>query len=125
MHLWEIDHPYYCNDGNYFASGNDQPTCHYKTFGEFIEAEGDSDFDLNLIFRWDWQEGEDYGLPTVKEDQDVYYRNGRLCIYWMGQRKGLYRWTTIEVCRADESDIIKFLKPRWNHMRKLWEGISS
>ncbi len=31
MKLWEAEHPYYCNEGNYYASGNDQPSARYKS----------------------------------------------------------------------------------------------
>jgi hypothetical protein len=54
----------------------------------------------------------------------VNYRNGLLCLYYLGQRKGLYQWMTIEVCRADEPSVIEFLRPLWEHMRELWAGIS-
>ena len=130
-HLWEIKHNYYCNEGNYFAAGNDQPTKHYKSWSDFMEEFGDCDFDYNLLFRWDWEEcpddeddnynGEEGGK---KFNGDINYRNGVFKVFWMGQRKGLYQWTTIEVCRADESEIKKFLLPRWEHLKKLWEGIS-
>lgn len=122
-HLWEIDHPYYCSDSNYYATGDAQPTSSYKSWAEFIEAEGDADFDMNLVFRWDWNEGEDHDLQAF--NGDVNYRNGILMIRWMGQRKGLYRWSTIEVCRADEAAVRLFLQPRWKHMKLLWEGIST
>src|SRR5262245_10682679 len=110
-HLWEIDHAYYCNRGNYFASGGEQPVSCFKSFGEFIGAWGDADFDYNLLFRFDWLEGEDHDLP--KFNGDVNYRNGLLMIFWMGQRKGIYQWSEIEVCRADEPAVIEFLRPRF------------
>lgn len=116
-HLWEIDHPYYCNEGNYFTS-----TCvhdEHKTWADFYSAYSNADFDLNLLFRFDWTEDEDAPF-----NGDKYYRNGILKIFWMGQRKGIYRYSTVEVCRADEPAVIEFLKPRWDHMRHLWEGVS-
>ncbi len=118
-HLWEVDHPYYCSDSNYYS--ND---CYrrFKTWAEFFEEFGNCDFDYNLPFRWDWNEGSDHELPDYSGDD--YYRNGLLQISWMGQRKGLYFVSAIEVCRADEAEVIKFLKPRWEHMRQLWEPIA-
>lgn len=121
-HLWEIDHPYYCNEGNYFASNGDISDNHFKSWADFIEENADADFDMNLIFRFDWVEGEDHELAPFSGDEN--YRNGILKIFWMGQRKGLYRWSTVQVCRADEAAVIEFLKPRWEHMKLLWEGIS-
>lgn len=121
-HLWEADHAYYCNDGNYFASGNNQPGGHYKSWAEFHEEFGDADMDYNLLFRWDWREGEDHNLPPYNGDD--YYRNGHLMVCWMGQRKGLYRWDIVEVCRADEPAVIEFLRPRWEYLKALWEPLT-
>lgn len=117
--LWEVKHPYYCNLGNYYS--NDCGS-EYKSWDEFLAEEGDSDFDYNLLFRFDWKEGEDWGAGEYTGDD--YYRNGRLELFWMGQRKGAYRFTTVEVCRADEAYVIDFLKPRWDYMRALWEPLS-
>lgn len=55
---------------------------------------------------------------------DVNYRNGLLKIFWMGQRKGLYQYSLVEVCRADEADVIGFLRPRWEYLKALWEPVS-
>lgn len=115
QHLWEIKHPYYCNDGNYFARESTETK--YASWADFLAEEGDSDFDMNLVFRWDWRkadpEEKDWGNPTDE-----------LKLYWMGQRKGLYRYSTIEVTDADESAIKAWLTQRWNHMMRLWEGVS-
>lgn len=118
--LWEVKHPYYCNLGNYYSN---EPGAEHKSWAEFIEENGDSDFDMNLVFRFDWrEEDEETGDNNYKGDPN--YRNGKLEIFWMGQRKGLYRFTVVEVCRADEPKVLKFLKPRWEHMKKLWEPLS-
>lgn len=117
-HLWEIEHDYYCNQGNYFA--NDCRDSH-GSWAEFMEEYADSDFDMNLVFRFDWYEG-DFGGSEFNGDPN--YRNGCLFIFWMGQRNGLYRYSEVQVCRADEPAVIEFLRPRWEHMRKLWEPIS-
>jgi hypothetical protein len=54
-HLWEVDHSYYMNEGNYFQSGMHTE---YKRWGEFIEEWGEyTDLDLNYVVRWDWHEG--------------------------------------------------------------------
>ena len=116
-HLWEIDHPYYCNEGNYYAR---ESVCdEYKRWQDFLSEYNDADFDMNLVFRFDWFEEE--GSYTGDDN----YRNGVLKVFWMGQRKGLYRYSTVDVCRADEASVIEFLKPRWEHMRLLWEPISN
>lgn len=118
-HLWEVEHRYYCSENNYFARGDEQPTARYKSWAEFFSEEGDSDPDYNLLFRWDWREGADWELAEYNGDDN--YRNGRLLLFWMGQRKGLYRWTEIEVCRADEPAVSAFLTERFRHLLSLWE----
>lgn len=122
MELWEADHSYYCNEGNYYAPGRDQPVARYKNWAEFLAEEGDSDLDYNLLFRWDWRESEDWGHGT-EFNGDENYRNGVLLLFWMGQSKGLYRWTEIEVCRADGPAVRQFLQARFDHLKKLWEPV--
>jgi len=121
--LWEAEHAYYCNEGNYFASGNDQPTSSYDSWQGFLGSEGDSDPDYNLLFRWDWSfDGEDDdGNPVVHPDP--YYRDGTLKLFWIGQRKGLYRWTCVSVCKADEPVIREWLTGRLKHLLSLWEPL--
>lgn len=114
-HLWEVDHAYYCNDGNYYARDCGSE---HKSWGEFIAEEGDADLDMNLVFRWDWKEGEDQGLGEYTGDD--YYRHARLHLYFMGQRKGAFRYSIVEVCRADEPAIIAYLQPRLDHLMSLW-----
>lgn len=121
--LWEVNHAYYCNEGNYYAPGNDQPVASYKTWASFLSEEGDSDMDYNLLFRWDWKEEGEDGYPNF--NGDVYYRNGKLLLFWMGQRKGLYRWSEVSVCRADEPAIRAWLEPRFAHLLSLWHPLSA
>jgi hypothetical protein len=114
-HLWEASHPYYCQDGNYCMNGAHHE---YKSWAEFIDDNGDADPDYNLVYRFDWLEGEDAGAMSF--NGDVNYRNGVLKVYWMGQRKACARSSAVEVCRADEPAVIEFLRPRLNHLLKLW-----
>ena len=123
-HLWEVKHDYYCEEGNFFA--NDTVT-RYGTWPEFFAAEGGSDMDYNLVFRWDWRpiteddDGNAIGIP----DGDDHYRGYEFFVFWMGQRKGLYRSTITHVCRADEPAVIEWLRPRWDHLAKLWAPLST
>lgn len=121
--MWDIKHDYYCNQGNYYARGDEQPSSIHRSFSDFLDAEGDSDMDMNLLFRWDWKEEDDDGKSNFTGD--VYYCNGKLLLFYMGQRKGLYRWVEVDVCRADEPAVVEFLKPRWEHLKSLWMPISS
>lgn len=116
VHLWEVDHAYYCNLGNYY---NNDCGSHFKSWNEFLETMGAADFDYNLLFRWDWSEEGERAFTG-----DDHYRNGQLELFWMHQRKGRYVYMTIEVCRADESAVRAYLEPRWDYLRSLWEPIS-
>jgi len=123
LHLWEAKHPYYCSESNYYAPGNEQPMSAYKSWADFIDGQGDSDFDYNLVFRWDWNERN----PEADEltfNGDVNYRNGKLLVFFMGQRKGLYRWCEVDVCRADEPAVIAYLQPRFEHLKSLWAPLA-
>jgi len=119
-HLWEVDHSYYCNKGNYYA--RESVGDNYKSWSDFIAEYKDADFDMNLVFRFDWDEvDEDTGESNYNGDNN--YRNGVLAIFWLGQRKGLYRYSEVEVCRADEPEVIKFLQPRFDHLKALWSPL--
>lgn len=118
--LWEVDHSYQCNEGNYFTNDSSLGP-HYKSFAEFLEEWGgpDTDLDYNLVFRWDWDEGDaDSRASDFKGD--VNYRNGIFKVFHLLQRKGIYTWATVEVCRADEPAVREYLKPRLEHLMRLW-----
>lgn len=114
--LWEVDHPYYCQETNYYHADS---VVRFRNLAEFLEGFGDSDLDMNLIIRWDWREGEDWGFSDYNGDDN--YRNGGLFIHWMGQRKGLYHTSIVEVCRADEPKVVAFLLPRFQNLMLTWE----
>ena len=122
-HLWEVSHAYYCSDSNYYVSPREgKDLFQYKSWQDFLSEWGDADAGYNLIFRWDWKEGTDWDLPEF--NGDVNYRNGKLCIYWMQQRKGNFIITHVEVCRADEQAVREYLQPRWEHLKSLWEPLA-
>lgn len=106
-HLWEVDHAYYCNLGNYFSNDCGQ---HYESFDAFLEDWGSADPDYNLLFRWDWRFDEETGH--------------HLEIFWIGQRKGLFMYSYVDVTPDDEQRVIEFLKPKKQHLIGLWEGIN-
>lgn len=119
-HLWEVKHDYYCNEGNYYSS---DCAFEYKSWHEFLEEMADADFDMNLLFRWDWSEEDDEtGEPNFSGD--INYRNGKLKLFYMQQRKGRYTYSQVDVCRADEQAVIDFLKPRMEHLINLWQPLS-
>lgn len=120
MHLWEVTHPYYCSEVNCYS--NETYTKH-ASLADFLSEFQDSDMDYNLVFRWDWREGEDWEAGEF--NGDPYYRNGRLMLFFMQQRRGAFVCHEVSVCRADEPAVMEFLKPRWEHMKTLWAPLST
>lgn len=116
-HLWEVEHAYYCNEGNYFS--ND---CHaeFARWQDFAEESKDEDLDYNLVFRWDWKAPSTDDGELLPPNPDKNYRDGRLLLFYMGQRKGLYRYVEVSVCQADEPAVRAWLQPRLDHLMKLW-----
>ena len=114
-HLWEINHPYYAQEGNYFS-----PEMHtsFPTWAAFMAEYGDSASDLNLVYRFDWYEGEDHDAGEFTGD--VYYRNGRLLVFFMGQRNAKAWSAEAAVCRADEPAVKAWLATRYEEIKALW-----
>lgn len=123
-HLWEVSHSYYCTEGQYFST---QERCQtvwpFLSWADFIAEMGDADMDYNMLFRWDWDEDDDDGNPTF--NGDPYYRNGKLKLFFMVQRKGFHSCSIVDVCRADEPAVIEYLKPRLAHLLSLWAPLAA
>lgn len=110
-HLWEVNHAYYCNLGNYYSNGCGHS---YESFRDFMSEWGNTDMDYNLLFRWDWkcENLDDDESPTGYDSLEIF---------WMLQRKGAYLFCEIKVTKKDEQAVIDFLIPRWEYMKSLWE----
>lgn len=123
-HLWEVEHPYYCSESGYFHTQEKHQTIWtFPSWAEYAAEMGNSDLDYNLLFRWDWHESADHGDGSSEFNGDVNYRNGRLYLFVMHQRKGYKSTGIVEVCRADEPAVIEFLKPRLAYLMNLWEPL--
>ena len=99
IRLWQVDHPYYCEERT--------PETH-PSWEEFEGAY--SDTDLNLLFRFDWETRSDGG--------------NILKLFFMLQRKGIYRSVEVNVHKSDEPVIAEWLKVRYSKMIELWEGVA-
>lgn len=119
-HLWEIDHPYYGPEGNYFA--NAEKTADYRhameSWKAFQEEFSWMDDDLNWLFRWDWIPADEPGNPMYEIDHD------ELRLFYLMPRKGTFLWVTIQVEREDELEIRQWLFEKWGYMRTMWAGVS-
>jgi hypothetical protein len=112
VRLWEADHPYRCSQGCFF-----KPGCHvdFSTWAEFFAAWGGNDEDLNLLFRWDWAEGEDEGVP----DGVAHLR-----LFFFLQRKAYPISIEVTVTRDDEPDVRAWLAGRWRRLQQMWSPIA-
>jgi hypothetical protein len=132
-HLWDVKHSYYCNEEQYTSSQHNFKTVFdFESFAEFLAEWGDADLDWNMVFRWDWEEGE---APEEGEEEDtdsvlkpfsgdIHERNGQLKVFFMMQRKGYHSCCIIRVCRADEPAVLEFLKPRMEYMLSMWAPLA-
>jgi hypothetical protein len=112
VHLWEIDHPYYCQEGNYFKTGQHTAFSSWQEFTEeTVFVTGDRD--LNFLFRWDWRKPGHHDW-----DGEEY-----LLLFFVIQRKGFNCSIQITVTEADEPAVRAFLTECAQTMRATWEPI--
>lgn len=127
-HLWEYDHPYYCNEGNFFWSPARDPEYvvhnEYGSWADFIDDWGDSDPDLNLVFRWDWQRSDpsDWSYE-IENDPEFELPGDVLKLFFMLQRKAFCRSVHVNVTEDDESIVRDWLTKRAATMRAIWEPL--
>lgn len=121
-HLWEVDHPYYCNDGNYFSS---EAISEWGSWADYLSEFEDSDKDYNLVFRWDWKvaDPDDYDTEGKYGDPEEVPTEEYLHLYHMQQRKGCFWTHIVEVKREDEESIREYLTGYAEHMRQLWKPL--
>lgn len=120
--LWDVDHPYYCNESNHFAQGwNIQ----HGSWAEFVEGMGASDPDLNLLFRWDWKRYAGDDGPDLEPGDSGAGRTIRheLQTFWVMQRKGIFCCHEIDVTEEDEPAVREWLTGRFKHLLRLWEPL--
>lgn len=111
IHLWEIDHPYYAAEGNYYSTD-----CHtrYVDWQDFTDtAFYNYDRDQNLLYRWDWRKPgfHDWGGAET------------LSLYFMLQRKAIACSVEMPVSEADEPAVREFLKECAQHIVAIWEPL--
>ena len=112
MHLWEVNHPYYMNEGNYFQAGQHQT---YKLLDDFLADMGEADVDYNWLVRWDWIEPEDR-----PEDRPDTYMDGTLMLQFIGQRKSKLWSCEVTVCHYDEPRVREYLSKYATYMVAMW-----
>lgn len=115
-HLWEIDHPYYCQEGNYYARPDQGLHTAYDSWTDFYAEWGALDPDYNHVFRWDWTRDSGEDLEEGEEPGP-----DKLLVFWVLQRKAILRSTECTVTESDEPAIRQWLTKRAENVRALWE----
>tara|TARA_Y100000114_G_scaffold154060_1_gene175282 strand:+ start:354 stop:719 length:366 start_codon:yes stop_codon:yes gene_type:complete len=108
-----VDHPYYCNESNYYSN---DASMKWETMTEFLDAMEDSDVDMNLVFRWD-----------VRPRGETGAEYGRFCaeVFIMHQRKG--KFAPHDIKHVSEAEIPRFkayVEKHWRTMQKIWSPVS-
>lgn len=101
--LWEAQHPYYAQEGNFYSRG-----CHsiFHSWEEFKEdALYKGDRDLNLLYRWDW-------------------KNDQLKLFYVFQRKAICCSALVRVQKNDEPAIRAYLECCARKLADLWKPLS-
>lgn len=111
LHLWEVKHPYYWNEGCFHENGHH---FRYSSFAGLLSERADADEDLNLVCRWDWDEDKDDNEQVIEPGR------GTLKIFYVVQRKGFTQSCECPVTAADEDAVRAFLLPKMEHLKKLW-----
>lgn len=115
MKLFEVDHAFYCAEGNYYST-----KCFdkYESWEEYEAAWKGYDIDLNLIFRWDWWKSDPSDYEEGEENKGDY-----ITIHRVLQRKAILRSDRVYVSEADEPAIRKYLEPYAQRMKDIWEPL--
>lgn len=111
-HLWEADHSYTGAESNYFANFQQQEGYfrEFESWKAFTESDSfETDMDYNLMYRWDWKNGE-----------DQYPEAEHLALFYVQQRRGAVSGDTIFVTAEDEPAVRAYLQKYADHMRDLW-----
>lgn len=116
-HLWEAAHPYYCNEGNFHRNGQ---CVRFGSWAEFMaDGWGDSDHDLNLLFRWDWKRADPDDYEPGEE-----LPGDRLALFFMLQRKGDFWSVEVAVTEDDEPAVREWLAGRAKTIAAIWTPIA-
>lgn len=118
--LWEIEHPYYCETGNFYVSGLRRHEVHtsYDSWSSFYEVWGDNDPDYNLVFRWDWRRPD-----PADYEPDEELAPDTLLVFWVLQRRAVLRSTECIVTEDDEPAVRAWLTNRGQHLAAIWQPL--
>lgn len=115
VHLWEVKHPYYWNEGSFHERGMH---ARHESWAEFVAEMDAADADLNLVCRWDWEQEEaDEDDPHA---EPIPGGTGTLKVFYVAQRKGYTFSHEMPVTASDEPAVRAWIEGKWKHMQRLW-----
>lgn len=118
-HLWEVDHPYYASEGNYYAPPRE---CHteFSSWRSFTQSTFHSgDRSLNLLYRWDWTS------PTRDPDEDLRHEGlDYLSLFFILQRKAIACSVNVVVNDEDEPLVREWLAKCAKTVAAIWAPIN-
>lgn len=104
-HLWDVEHPYYCSESNFYSR---KPYTRFECWSDFMDEFAEADLDMNHIFRWDWEEDRH-----------------RLKLFMIKQRKGIFQPIEIYgMTPEDEPSVREFLRGHWETILAMWEPLA-
>ena len=110
------EHDYYCSDSSWFNLGFDT---NYKTFKDFHAEMGESDDDMNLVFRFDIKQRDS---DETQSEIPSYYME----IFMVHQRKGRFVPFFIEnVFEEDFELLINYLQKKYAKIQQIWSPFST
>jgi hypothetical protein len=124
-HLWETEHPYRCNEADYFDHA--ARDVRHRSWDDFATTNAYMDGAVHLAFRWDWsvyQPGPDE-IERLKREGRSTMASNDLTINFLDQKKGVYHSVSIIVRPSEESQVREWLEGRWGVLVKLWEPVSA
>lgn len=105
--LWEIKHPYYCADSQWYFE--------FDSWDDFLSNMLGADKDYNFLIAWHWRDSN---------DPDWELKTDLLHLTYIRQRMGTLYTYKITVDKQDERRITQFLLEHWLHVVETWAGIS-
>lgn len=119
LEIKETNHSYYCSESNYYVDGyNNFGRNNYEDFKTFLNDwclnDGTIDWDYNLCFRYDIHQKQ------TGETVDGF----ELWLFFILQRKGIYRPVHIENITQDDMPVLEtLLKSQWEYIKAQWSEI--
>lgn len=114
--LHEITHPYYAEQGNYYAPWHEAHT-DYPSWQKFVDERDDADLDMNLLYRWDWHTPDPGDYVPGEEVPSESLR-----LFYVGQRRAdLWSVEVFGITREQEPEIRKWLAVRAKKIQEIWE----